>query len=384
MTVKRLIAPRLKALLRAYPAVALVGPRQAGKTTLARSLGKRYFDLEQEGERLKFDLEWHELATSSSLVVLDEAQAYPETFPRLRGAIDSARRKNGRFLILGSVSPALMREVSESLAGRLALCELTPLLAVEVKRRSVDGMWLRGGFPDGGVLAPGHYPEWQTHYLRRLAERDLPQWGLPAKPQMISRMFKMLAASHAGQWNASDLARSLGLSYHTVSSYLDYLEGAYLVRRLMPYHGNLRKRLVKSPKIYWRDSGLLHALMGAPTAAELLDRPWVGASWEGFVIEQILGSLAARGIEADPSFFRTSDGHEIDLVLNLRGRQWAIEIKLSSAPGRADVERLSYAAGMIGADGAILVSRTPTTVSGPFATSTNLSGALRMLVAASA
>jgi hypothetical protein len=364
--------------------VALVGPRQAGKTTLARSLGGRYFDLEQEGERLKLDLKWHELAASSTLLVLDEAQTCPETFPRLRGAIDAARRKNGRFLILGAVSPALMREVSESLAGRLALCELTPFLAAEIKQRSLDGMWLRGGFPDGGVLAPGRYPEWQTHYLRLLAERDLPQWGLPAKPQMISRLFRMLAASHAGLWNASDLARSLGLTYHTVNSYLDYLEGAYLIRRLVPYHGNLHKRLVRSPKIYWRDSGLLHVLLGVPTAAELLDRPWVGASWEGFVIEQILGSLAARGIEADPSFFRTSDGHEIDLVLNLRGKRWAIEIKLSSTPGRADVERLSHTAGMIGADGAILVSRTSTTVSGQLTTSTNLPGALRMLVAASA
>jgi uncharacterized protein len=382
MNIKRLITPRLKSLLRSYPAVALVGPRQAGKTTLARSLGKRYFDLEQDGDRLKLDLEWHDLKTSSSLVVLDEAQSYPEAFHRLRGAIDSARRKNGRFLILGSVSPSLMREVSESLAGRLALCELTPFLATEVKRRSLDGTWLRGGFPDGGALTPGHYPEWQAHYLRLLAERDLPQWGLPAKPQMISRMFKMLAASQAGLWNASDLARSLGLSYHTVSSYLDYLEGAYLIRRLMPFHGNMRKRLVKSPKIYWRDSGLLHALLGSPTAADLRDRPWVGASWEGFVIEQILGNLAARGIETDPSFFRTSDGHEIDLVLELRGKRWAIEVKLSSAPKHADIERLSGAAEMIGADRAILVSRTPSTVSGPLATSTNLSGAVRILVAA--
>jgi len=344
--------------LLAYPAVALVGPRQCGKTTLARGLSGRYFDLEQESDRLRLDLQWEELQDSRRLVVLDEAQAWPEVFPRVRAAIDRHRRRNGRFLLLGSVSPAIMAQVSESLAGRLALVELTPFSLSELRGVSPERLWSRGGYPDGGVRGGRRYPTWQLDYLTLLAQRDLPAWGLPAKPQTTLRLLRMLAALHGQLWNASQVGQSLGLSYHTVNGYLDYLEGAFLIRRLPPYHANVGKRLVKSPKVYWRDSGLLHALLGGVAEARLPDQPWVAASWEGFVIEQLLAGLAQRDLRFEPYFLRTSDQHEIDLVLDLGGRLWAIEVKLTSNPGADVMRRLNQTADLIGARKRILVSRT--------------------------
>ena len=245
-----------------YPAVTLVGPRQSGKTTLAKSIGGHYFDLEQEGERLRLDIEWPELVARKRLIILDEAQAWPEVFSRLRGAIDQDRARLGRFLLLGSVSPSLMTQVSESLAGRLSLVELSPFTWNELPTKAAQNrLWRCGGYPDGGVLAPRRYPRWQLDYLALLSQRDLPAWGLAAKPQLIERLLRMLAVNHGQRWNASQLGQSLGVSYHTVNTYLDYLEGAFLVRRLAPFHANIGKRLVKSPKVYWRDSGLLHALL---------------------------------------------------------------------------------------------------------------------------
>ena len=377
--IRRLVGPHLRALLAKYPAVALLGPRQAGKTTLARTLGRRDYDLELEPERLRLDMQWNEIVKSRSLVVLDEAQAYPDIFPRLRAAIDQDRSRRGRFLLLGSVSPALARQVSESLAGRLALCELTPFLAPERPAAHCDRLWLRGGYPDGGILDPGRFPDWQVHYIELLAQRDLPQWGFPAKPRTTIRFLKMLAACHGAVWNASDIGRSLGLSYHTVNAYLDYLDGAFLVRRLSPFHGNVRKRLTRSPKIYWRDSGLLHALLGVSTPDDLLTRPWVGASWEGFVVEQVHGLLNALGKRFESSFLRTSDGQEIDLVLDLAGGRWAIEIKLTSSPGSRDMGRLDKTALLVRADRRVLVSRAPLTVESGERVSTNLRGLMELL-----
>ena len=342
-----------------YPAVALVGPRQAGKTTLARSLSQTYFDLEQEPDRLRLDLEWDRVSTAKNLVVLDEAQAFPEVFPRLRGAIDEDRKRNGRFLVLGSVSPTLMTQVSESLAGRLSIVELTPLLWAELETRtSRERLWLTGGYPDGGVLGSKTFPTWQADYLRLLIERDLPTWGLPARPRTTERLVKMLAAVHSHLWNASQLGKSLGISYHAVNSYVDYLVGAFLIRRLPPYHANLKKRLVKSPKMYWRDSGVLHSLLNVGDQTRLLEQPWVGASWEGFVIEQVLGHLSARGLACDAYHFRTSDGREIDLVLELAGESWAIEVKLTASPRPTDMRGLDQASDLIGADRRFLVSQT--------------------------
>ena len=352
----------LRRRLHGYPAVALIGPRQCGKTTLARTLPGRYFDLEQEPERLRLDLQWAELQDARPLVVLDEAQAWPEVFPRLRAAIDGDRRRNGRFLILGSVSPSIMAQVSESLAGRLALVELTPFSLSEVPRVPLVRLWSRGGYPDGGVRGGRRFPQWQRDYLSLLAQRDLPAWGLPAKPQVTLRLLRMIAAVHGQAWNATQIGQSLGLSYHTVNSYLDYLEGAFLIRRLPPYHANVGKRLVKSPKVFWRDTGLLHSLLGGVAEKALLDQPWVGASWEGFVIEQLLALLAQRDHSAEAFFFRTSDQQEVDLVLDFGAQLWAVEVKLTASPGPDAMRRLNQAADLIGAQKRILISRTPRSV----------------------
>jgi predicted AAA+ superfamily ATPase len=355
--IARLISSQLMGLLRQSPAVALVGARQAGKTSLARELGGRYFDLEQPGDRTRLDVEWDRVCAERVLVILDEAQVWPEIFPRLRGAIDADRKRTGRFLLLGSVSPALMKDVSESLAGRLSIIELTPLLLAELPSFDVRDLWLRGGYADGGVLTPDRFPKWQEDYLTLLAQRDLPSWGLPARAPMTDRLLRMTAAENGQLWNASRIAQSLGLSHPTVNSYLDYLEGAFLVRRLQPYIANVRKRLIRSPRLYWRDSGLLHALLRTRSYEDLLNQPWVGSSWEGFVIEQTLATLAADGKRFDASFLRTSDGHEIDLLLDLGRERWAFEIKLTSQPDPYDLARLNKAADLVRAKRRFLVSQ---------------------------
>jgi len=359
MTMKRrLAAAVLRARLTRFPAAALLGPRQCGKTTLARSFPGRYYDAEQPADRLRLDLEWKAAVSGRELVVIDEAQSWPELFPRLRGAIDADRRRNGRFLLLGSVSPSLMREVSESLAGRLAQVELTPFLHGELDQPARERLWLTGGFPDGGILRPARFPAWQRDYLALMAQRDLPAWGLPARPQVTDRLLHMVAVVHGQAWNASVLGQSLGLSYHTVNGYLDFLEGAYLVRRLAPWSGNLRKRLTRSPKVYLRDAGLLHALLRVGSRAELLRHPAAGASWEGFVIEQLLGALSAGGVHADAHFLRTSDGREIDLLLTLGSEKVAIEIKLSAGAAPQELARLERTADLVSARHRYIVCQT--------------------------
>ncbi len=355
---RRLVASLLRARMARFPAAALLGPRQSGKTTLARGLSGLYFDAEQPADRLRLELEWEAIAAGRRLAVIDEAQTWPELFPRLRSAIDADRRRNGRFLLLGSVSPRLMRAVSESLAGRLALVELTPFLLGELPAVRLGRHWLQGGFPDGGILGGARFPAWQRDFAALMAQRDLPAWGLPAAPQVTQRLMHMLAAVHGQVWNASNVGSSLGLSYHTVNRYLDFLEGAYLVRRLAPWSGRIAKRLVRSPKIYLRDSGLLHALLGVGSHEALLRHPLAGASWEGFAIEQMLGNLAARGADFEPFFLRTSDGREIDLLLRLGGTRVALEIKLAARASPDDLARLERAADLAGAEHRYIVCQT--------------------------
>ena len=351
--------------LRGFPAVTLVGPRQCGKTTLAKALGGEYFDLEVESDRLRLDLEWPRLVEkrrgrSPSRLILDEAQAHPAIFPRLRSAIDADRRRLGRFVLLGSVSPSLMRSVGESLAGRMAVIELTPFLRGELVNDAMRSRhWLMGGFPDGGVRRPSAYPAWQSHYLRLVTERDLPELGMPSTPQTTQRLIRMLAALDGQQWNASELGRSMGINYQTAARYVDFIEGAFLVRRLPAFHANLRKRLVKSPKIHWRDTGLLHAMLGIRDERSLLSHPVAGPSWESYVVEQAVGLLLARGVRHEAFHFRSSDRYEIDLVLEAGSERWAIGIKLTSNPSPADFARLDRCAEMISATRRVLVSRTP-------------------------
>ncbi|HOW55142.1 MAG TPA: ATP-binding protein [Syntrophorhabdaceae bacterium] len=357
--IKREMASIIKERLRAFPAVAILGPRQAGKTTLARTISKAYYDLEIEEDRLKADLQWNDIIASDKPVVLDEAQNYPEIFPRIRNTIDAARGRKGRFLLLGSVSPGLMKEVSESLAGRIALCELTPFSIAEIDKAKDDELWLKGGYPDGGILGDKNYPVWQNNYLDLLSMRDLPVWGLPAQPPAIHRFFTMLAIGHGNAWNASQTGKSLGVSYHTATSYLNYLEQAFLIRRIYPYHDNLKKRLTKSPKVYWRDSGLLHSLLRLNTFDDLISHPRVGASWEGWVIGQVLDFLNNTGTQYDgPYYLRTNDGYEIDLIISLSGTVYTIEIKLTSSPSQGDMQRLRKTSALIGETTAVLISRT--------------------------
>jgi len=366
--------------LKVYPAVVVVGPRQCGKTTLAQSLPKTsYFDLEKEADRLRLDVSWPQLSAGHTCLVLDEAQNMPDLFPRLRVAIDADRKRTGRFLLLGSVAPSLMKQVAESLAGRLSVCEMTPLLATELPQKEWNRLWRYGGYPDGGILSPAAFPTWQTDYLSLLAQRDFPDWGFPARPALTLRFFKMLAAVHGQPWNASQLAQSLGLSYHTVNGYLDFLEQTFLIRRLLPWSTNIGKRLVKSPRIYWRDSGVLHALLGMSQGGELLDQPWVGASWEGWIIEQIVSAFAVQNIPVSPFWFRTNDQKEADLVLEFNGRRWVLEIKLTTLPKQDDLKKAQEVARLVKAEKAILVSRTSEMSWGDASGSVNLDGLLQKM-----
>jgi predicted AAA+ superfamily ATPase len=355
--IPRIYRRQLRDKLGKFPAVALIGPRQCGKTTLARQLGGVYFDMETAGSEARLDAEWDTLVGGRKLIIIDEAQQAPQVFSRLRGTIDADRRRNGRFLLLGSVSPALMENVSESLAGRLGLVRMTPFILPELKAGQMDDLWLRGGYPDGGILAPSMFPEWQESYLELLATRDLPTWGLPAKPKQTLRLLAMLAAVHGQPLNASQLGASMALNHKTILSHSDFLEGAFLIRRLQPYSTNIRKRLVKTPRLFWRDSGLLHALMRVSDLDQLYRQPWLGQSWEGFVIEQTLATLLAVDKRAQPHFLRTSDGYELDLVLDWGTERWAVEIKHTSNPTSAMLDRLNKTADMIEATRRVLICR---------------------------
>jgi predicted AAA+ superfamily ATPase len=334
--ISRIYAQQVRDKLSKFPAVAILGPRQCGKTTLARQFDGAYFDMETEGSQARLDAEWDTLAAGKGLVVIDESQQAPKVFSRLRGAIDARRKRNGRFLLLGSVSPELMKNVSESLAGRLGLVR----------------------------LAPEMFPQWQEDYLDTLVTRDLPTWGLSARPRQTMRLLAMLAAMQGQPLNASQLGASLALDHKTVLSHCDFLEGAFLVRRLPPFFTNVKKRLVKTPRLFWRDSGLLHALMNVADLERLYRQPWLGHSWEGFIIEQTLATIAAVGKRAQAFFFRTSDGYELDLVLDWGDKRWAVEIKLTSNPSPDMIARLNTTADMIGASRRILVCRCARPIEG--------------------
>jgi len=337
----RTLEPRVRAALRRFPVVALVGARQVGKTTLARRLALRraaartvMLDLERPSELARLaDPEAYLGPLSGKLVVLDEAQRLPELFPVLRALVDE-RRRPGRFLLLGSATPDLRRQSAESLAGRIVYLELPPLTLAEVGAGNADRLWSRGGFPASFLARTDAASfEWREAYVETHLERDLPQLGIRVPAANLRRFWTMLAHSHAQLWNASRIGASLGLTAPTVRHYLDTLASTFMLRELPAYHRNLRKRLVKTPKVYLRDSGLLHALLGLSTLDEVLAHPVCGASWEGWVIEQI---LAHAPLGARASFYRTATGAEIDLLLERPGRPLlAFEIKRTSAPAVA-------------------------------------------------
>ncbi len=337
--IRRLLLTDVLRSMAEVPAVCLLGPRQVGKTTLAleasRELDANYLDLESEQDRAKLaEPELYLEQYLDRLVILDEVHRAPGLFPVLRGLIDRSRRRgkaNGRYLLLGSASLDLLRQSGESLAGRIRYLELAPFSVLEPTRASSDKLWLRGGFPDS-LLAKTDASSlrWRQDFIRTYLERDMPQLGPRIAAETLRRFWTMLAHRQGSLLNAADLAHGLGVDAKTTARYLDLLVDLLLVRRLPPWHANVGKRLVKSPRIFLRDSGVLHALLGITDLNGLLGNPVLGASWEGFVIENLL-TVTPDGVTG--YFYRTSGGAEIDLLLVFPdGRRWAVEVKRSLKP----------------------------------------------------
>lgn len=337
--IERHIRNRLVEAIENAPAVALLGPRQVGKTTLAQEIGDTrpsiYLDLETESDRAKLaDPETYLASHEDELVILDEVHRAPELFQSLRGLIDRGRRKGkraGRFLLLGSASADLLRQSGESLAGRISYLELTPLNALEIPAIDLERLWARGGFPSSFLASSDPVSfRWRQDFIRTYLERDIPQFGQRIPAETLRRLWTMLAHNQGELLNVANLARALSVDGRAVARYLDFLVDLLLVRRLTPWHYNEGKRLVKSPKVYVRDSGIVHALLRLSGIEDVLGHPVAGGSWEGFVVESL---LAAAPDGTDASFYRTAAGAEIDLLLTLPGDMlWAIEIKRGAAP----------------------------------------------------
>jgi uncharacterized protein len=337
--ISRSISENVKEGLEIFPAVAILGPRQVGKTTLVKQLLSDlnkptiYLDLEYFADASKLnEPDTFFLEHQDKTIILDEIQRMPELFQLLRSIIDQ-NRQNGRFILLGSASPDLLKKSSETLAGRILYLEMHPIQYQEIANESFDykALWIRGGYPTPLLATrPKAAMLWQNSFVQTYVERDLPALGLAASPALIRNLLRMVSHVHSGLLTYSDLANSLNISMPSVKSYLDYLENAFLIRKLEPYFVNIGKRLVKSPKIYIRDSGLLHFLLGIENFDQILGHPTLGASWEGFVIQQIIANLA---IGVEPYFYRTKDGAELDLLLVKYGViEAAIEIKFGSSP----------------------------------------------------
>jgi predicted AAA+ superfamily ATPase len=339
----RLATSRLLHLARQFPAVLILGARQVGKTTLARQAfaSHTYLDLEDPSTRAlfaedpRFQLDARQQGPG---LVLDEAQRLPVLFEALRGAVDADRQRMGRFVILGSAQPALVKQVSESLAGRVGVLELHPLTAHEAGTGPEPvadwrQLWLCGGFPDalGAHRRGGHFRDWWEAYLRTYVERDLPAIGVGADPVLMRKLLTMLAHAQGGMANFSQWAASLGCSQPTVARYVGILEQSFMLRRLPPYFRNVGKRLVKAPKLYLRDTGLLHHLLNIDSLEALNSHPIRGASWETFVLEDLLRREALAHPHSVPHFWRTATGAEADLLLERSGALHAVEIKTARA-----------------------------------------------------
>ncbi len=335
--IPRTLEQKVHGKLRHNPAVVILGPRQCGKSTLAKKViegipDSTYLDLEKPSHiNMLQDPEAFFELNADRLICLDEIQRTPDIFTILRSVIDE-RNRNGQFLLLGSASRDLIRQSSETLAGRISYLELTPFLLNEVVKKAdihaLRNFWLRGGFPRSYLASDETISfEWREDFIQTFLERDIPQLGLHLSANLLRRFWQMCAHIHGQVFNASKLGESLGITYHTVQSYIDLLDQTFLLRVLRPLSVNLKKRLIKSPKIYIRDPGLLHALLAVQSQNDLLGHPIYGASWEGFVIEQIIANLPGW----QPFFYRTSTGGEIDLILEKGRRRIAIECKVSTA-----------------------------------------------------
>lgn len=328
----RLLSQTLNAIKR-FPVTLLLGPRQCGKTTLAKEIfglkGGNYFDLEDPETPLKPEIAKIVLKDLRGFVVIDEFQQQPTLFPLLRVLADR-KPIPARFLILGSASPYLVRGVSESLAGRVAYVEMSGFLLDEVLRKNQNLLWVRGGFPLS-FLAKNKQAsyEWRSYFIQSFLERDIPQLGIRIPAHVLRRFWTMLAHYHGQVWNAADLARSMGTKEDTARKYLDILTGAFLVRQLPPWFVNIGKRLVKSPKVYIRDTGILHTLLGLKDRLQIQSHPKLGFSWEGFVLEQVIGVTRA---EKEVYFYKTHGGAELDCLLIRNGKKYGFEFKYEDSP----------------------------------------------------
>ncbi|MCP3963786.1 MAG: ATP-binding protein [bacterium] len=323
---------RIRQVFRVHPIAALLGPRQCGKTTVARAIAAQepctFFDLESPVDLQRLSAPMTALEELEDLVVIDEIQRKPELFELLRVLVDRPENK-ARFLVLGSASPSLVKGVSESLAGRVGFVDLSGFILREVGTEVVRTLWHRGGFPRS-YLAPDAEASyaWRQDFVRTFLERDIPQLGITVPAETLRRFWTMIAHFHGQVWNAAQFGRSLGSSESTARRYLDILSGAFMVRVLPPWFENLKKRQVKAPKLYLRDSGLLHALLQLETMHAVLGHPKLGASWEGFALEHIITVLGTR----DAYFWATHSGAELDLLVLKSGRRFGFELKYSDAP----------------------------------------------------
>ncbi|VAW56414.1 Uncharacterized protein Rv2008c/MT2064, partial [hydrothermal vent metagenome] len=323
---------RIETSLKRSRILTLVGPRQCGKTTLARDFvaedSVNYFDLEDPVSLARLDEPMTALKSLQGLIVIDEIQRRPELFPVLRVLVD---RKSfaGQFLILGSASGDLLRQSSETLAGRMETLSLRGFSLLELGENAQQQHWLRGGFPLSYLaLSEVDSLAWRKGFIQTLLERDFPQWGIRTSATALWRFWTMLAHYHGQTWNAAEFARAMGVSESTTRRYLDLLSDAFMVRQLQPWHANIRKRQVKSPKIYIHDTGLLHQLLGITNERDLLTHPKIGASWEGYVIEEVLSAVQPD----DAWFWATHQGAEIDLLLRKHGQMVGVECKRTDAP----------------------------------------------------
>jgi predicted AAA+ superfamily ATPase len=325
---------RVLNVFRIHPIATLLGPRQCGKTTLAKMIAERehttYFDLENPVDVRRLSAPMRTLEALSGLVVIDEVQRQPALLELLRVLVDRPRNQ-ARFLLLGSASPRLVKDVSESLAGRTGFVDLSGFDLREVGSESRDLLWVRGGFPRSFLASDDSAATiWREDFIRTFLERDIPQFGITIPAETLRRFWTMIAHYHGQVWNAAEFARSLGTSENTARRYLDILAGAYMVRILPPWFENISKRQVKAPKIYIRDSGILHTLLQLPTLPDVQGHPKLGTSWEGFALEQVLALLETR----DTYFWATHSGAELDLLVMIGGKRHGFEFKYSDAPGR--------------------------------------------------